>query len=111
MSIVQPKLPRVKFAPGAPGESYMPSNGSEGEYFFGMWCEECARDKLMNGEATIEETDKDSSLLCEIIGRSYCNDAIPEWVHGDDGQPKCTQFVPKGDPVPLPPNPDQGSLL
>lgn len=111
MSIVQPKLPRVKFAPGAPGESYMPCNGSEGEYFFGMWCEECARDKVMNGDATQEQADADPSLYCEILGRSFCADSIPEWVHGDDGQPKCTAFVPKGQAVPLPPNPDQGSLL
>lgn len=100
ISIVQEKLPRVRFAEGDPGNSYMPCNGSEGEYWFSMWCEECARDKVMNGEATQEQADQDDSLLCEIIGRSFCHDAIPEWVYGDDGQPKCTQFVPQGQAVP-----------
>lgn len=99
ISIVQEKLPRVKFAAGTPGGSYMPHNGSEGEYWFSMWCEECARDKGMNGEATQEQADRDPSLLCEIVGRSFCHDAIPEWIYGDDGQPKCIQFVPKGQTI------------
>lgn len=101
MNIIQPKLPRVEFAPDAPGEPYRPCNGSEGEYFIGMWCEECDRDKVMNGNATVEDADKDPTLYCEILSRSFLSDEpLPEWTHGEDGQPKCTQFVPKGQQAP-----------
>ena len=37
---VQPKLPRIKFITRTPGERYQPCNGSEGEYFHSMWCED-----------------------------------------------------------------------
>lgn len=99
--IVQEKLPRVKFFPREPGSPYMPSNGSEGEYFHSMWCEECERDKVMSGQATVEDADKDPSLYCEILGRSFRDsEPLPEWTIGEDGQPKCTQFVPLGQPIP-----------
>ena len=58
VSIVQPKLPRVEFFPDKPGEPYRPCNGTEGEFFISMWCEECERDKVMNGQATHEDADK-----------------------------------------------------
>lgn len=94
ITIIQPKLPRVEFYPDKPGEPYRPCNGSEGEYFHSMWCEECAHDKVMNGSATVEDADADPSLYCEILNRSFRSDEpLPEWVHGDDGQPKCTQFM------------------
>lgn len=100
-TIVQPKLPRVQFYPAPPGEAYRPCNGSEGEYFHAMWCEECERDKVMNGDATVEDADKDPDLYCEILNRSFREDEpLPEWTRGDDGQPKCTQFVPKGQSLP-----------
>lgn len=96
-TFIQPKLPRVKFYPNKPGESYQPCNGSEGEYFQAMWCEECERDKVMNGSATIDEADHDPDLYCEILNRSFRSDEpLPEWTYGADGQPCCTQFVPKG---------------
>lgn len=94
VTIVQPKLPRVEFYPSKPGEPYRPCNGTEGEYFHSMWCEECARDKVMSGQATTEDADKDPSLYCEILNRSFRNDEpLPEWAYGDDGQPKCMQFL------------------
>lgn len=99
---IQPKLPRVKFLEGAPGESYMPSNGSEGEYFINQWCSECARDKAMNGTVLREGRDDNEDDWCEILGRSFREDAIPEWVYGEDGQPKCTEFVSMDEPIPTP---------
>jgi hypothetical protein len=96
VSIVQPKLPRVQFCPNKPGEPYRPCNGTEGEYFHSMWCEECERDKVMNGDATVEDADADSDLYCEILNRSFRDDPLPEWTYGEDGQPRCTAFVPKG---------------
>lgn len=100
VNLVQPKLPRVEFFPRAPGERYRPSNGTEGEYFHSMWCEECARDKVMNGEATQEQADADPSLYCQILNNSFASEGVAEWVIGDDGQPKCTAFIPVGQPIP-----------
>lgn len=98
---VQPKLPRVKFYSGKPAEPYRPCNGSEGEFFMAMWCEECERDKVMSGQATVDDADKDPDLYCEILGRSFCSDEpLPEWVYGPDGQPCCTQFVALGSAIP-----------
>ena len=99
---VQHKLPRVKFMERTPGERYQPCNGSEGEYFHAMWCEECERDKVMNGSATVEESDGDLTMLCEILGRSFRDDELPEWKFGPDGWPMCTAFVPVGSKVPEP---------
>jgi hypothetical protein len=100
--LIQPKLPRIKFFEDKPGEPYMPSNGSEGEYFHAMWCEECERDKVMNGSATVEQADCDPDLYCKILSNSFCVAELPEWRYGDDGQPCCTAFVPKGEKLPTP---------
>ena len=100
-SIVQPKLPRVEFFKCTPGERYQPCNGSEGEYFISMWCEECARDKVMNGTATQEEADKDpEGCYCMILNASFQEEGADEWVIDENGQPCCTQFVPLGQPIP-----------
>ena len=95
-TLVQPKLPRVQFFPNKPGEPYRPHNGSEGEYFHAMWCEECERDKAMNGTVYREGREETHSDWCEILGRSFRDEPLPEWVYGKDGQPCCTQFVAMG---------------
>lgn len=100
MTVVQEKLPRVKFFPREPGSRYQPSNGTEGEYFHAMWCENCERDKLMNGQATQEQCDADPTLYCQILCNSFRDEGVDEWVIGDDGQPKCTAFVAIGQLVP-----------
>lgn len=99
-TLIQPKLPRVKFYSKPAGESYMPCNGSEGEFFMAAWCEECERDKAMNGTVHREGREEREDDWCEILGRSFREDAIPEWVYGADGQPCCTQFVPMGQKEP-----------
>jgi hypothetical protein len=98
-TFVQPKLPRVKFLAHEPGEPFKPCNGTAGEYFWSMWCEECERDKVMSGQATVEDADRDPGLYCEILNRSFRDEPLPEWVYGDDGQPKCTAFVPLGERI------------
>lgn len=100
--IVQPKLPRVKFFERTPGGRYQPCNGTEGEFFHSMWCEECARDKVMNGEATQDQAYADPSLYCQILNDSFRSGGVAEWIIGADGQPLCTQFVPKGEAIPAP---------
>lgn len=98
---VQPKLPKVKFFASTPGTPYRPCNGSEGEYFMASWCEECARDKVMNGTAEDCASGGTEDDWCEILGRSFRGDEpLPEWVYGQDGQPCCTQFVPMDQPIP-----------
>jgi hypothetical protein len=77
-------------------EPYQPCNGIEGEYFFERWCECCARDRVLEG--------------CPIIARTMAfrpGDAeYPvEWIRdvGEwPGNPRCTAFVPVGEPVPPP---------
>ena len=99
-TIIQEKLPRVKFAADLPGEPYRPCNGSEGEFFMSMWCEECARDKEMNGTVFREGRESGDDDWCEILGRSFRSDEpLPEWTYGKDGQPCCTSFVLVGQPV------------
>jgi hypothetical protein len=97
LTIIQPKLPRVKFMERPAGEPYRPCNGSEGEYFMAMWCEECERDKELNGTVCREGREAGDDDWCEILSRSFRSDEpLPEWVIGKDGQPKCTAFVPLG---------------
>lgn len=84
------------------GQPYMPSNGTEGACFHEMHCQNCERDKVMNGSATVEDADRDPDLYCEILSRSFREDELAEWKFGPDGWPMCTAFVPKGDPIPLP---------
>ena len=100
VKLIQPKLPPVNFAPNSPGQPYRPCNGTEGEFFMSMWCEECERDKVLTGRATDEQANHDPSLYCEIIGRSFRSDEpLPEWTYGKDGQPCCTKFVPRGEKI------------
>ena len=98
-TIIQPKLPRVEFYPDKPGTPYRPCNGSEGEFFIGMWCEGCARDNEMNGTCWREGRDPGDGDWCEILGRSFRDEPLPEWVYGEDGQPKCLMFTPVGNPL------------
>lgn len=84
------------------GQPYMPSNGTEGACFHEMHCAKCERDAVMNGSATVEQADLDPSMYCEILGRSFRDDSLPEWKFGPDGGPMCTAFVPTGSKVPEP---------
>ncbi len=56
----------------------------------------------MNGTVYREGREATEDDWCEILGRSFTDEPLPEWVYGDDGQPKCSQFVPAGEPVPAP---------
>jgi len=84
------------------GEQYQPSNGTEGACFIKAWCCECSRDKVMNGEATDEDADKNPDLYCQILGASMRDDGAPEWVFDKDGNPSCIAFVPKRERIPTP---------
>lgn len=67
---------------------YRPSNGSEGLWFQGEFCDRCSR--------WSEETG------CDIANRTFWHqidepEYPKEWVEGDDG-PRCTAFERKQEP-------------
>lgn len=85
------------------GKKYQPCNGSEGEIFLNAWCGECQRDKSMREGVPLEECDDNER--CDIIALTHCysveDERYPsEWQYGPDGQPRCTAFVEKGQPIP-----------
>lgn len=57
------------------GEPYRPSNGSEGDIFMRLWCEQCHHD--INGDCSV--------LLASLIGQA------PEWMYWDS-RPICTKW-------------------
>lgn len=88
----------VRWFAGTPGQPYRPSNGTEGTCFIEGWCTHCERDREMNG--SLDSNECDEGDWCEILGRSFRTDEpLPEWIYGDDGQPKCTAFVPMGQQI------------
>lgn len=90
------------------GEKYRPSNCTEGDCFFAAWCSKCARDNLLREDTAFEQClDGDEGDLCEIIGKTFEHDVSDpvypvEWQYGKDGQPCCTAFILKGEPIPAP---------
>lgn len=84
------------------GQKYRPSNGTEGAIFMEAWCGECQRDKSMREGAPLEECD--DSERCDIIADTFAYDINDPkypiaWQYGKDGQPRCTAFVPAGQPI------------
>lgn len=79
---------------GRCGESYRPSNGSEGEEFMSQYCGQCKHD------AKYQRT-QDGKDGCKIIVYSHAFDIghpkyPKEWIYGNDGQPTCTKFALPG---------------
>lgn len=76
---------------GKPGESYQPSNGTEGTCFHEEFCFQCERDRDGN---------------CQILADSFRRQDDPkfprEWVYDEKGWPTCKAFVQLGDPIPPP---------
>lgn len=87
------------------GQPYRPGNGTEGELFIDSWCAQCERDHGMMAGLPLEECD--DNQICRIIADTYLfavtDPKYPkEWQYGQDGQPRCTAHVPKGQPIPAP---------
>lgn len=97
------------------GESYMPSNGTEGSWFESKHCYQCIN----------TNPDPCGKKQCKIWGNAVCSWPTPikEWVY-KDGKPTCTNFVKwdwgnDGDPddpdnpkaPPPPPDPNQLNLF
>lgn len=86
------------------GKPYRPSNGTEGAIFIDNWCAQCERDHGMMAGLPLEDCDDNS--ICGIIADTYCyavdDPAYPkEWQYGNDGQPRCTAYLEKGQPIPI----------
>jgi len=87
------------------GEKYRPSNGTEGELFFDAFCRQCQRDKAMR--EGIDFVECDDNERCDLIEATYGlypddPDYPAAWQYGKDGQPCCTDFIPAGEPIPVP---------
>lgn len=86
------------------GAKYRPGNGTEGALFMEGWCCQCERDHGMMAGLPLE--DCDDNQVCELIGMTYMlavdhPDYPAAWQYGADGQPRCTEFVEKGQPIPV----------
>lgn len=69
--------------PEAAGDTYRPSNGTEGAWFEETYCEQCFRFECGG---------------CKILGNALCfrvtDPEYPkEWVYDAEGRPRCTAFV------------------
>jgi hypothetical protein len=68
---------------GKPGETFRPSNGTEGEYFMAAWCDLCRKNR---------EWRESDSNPCEILCKSTTSE-VPEWKYDADGIPCCSEFA------------------
>ena len=99
------------------GDSYRPSNGTEGCAFQEHFCDRCINEKFSH-------TQKHGDKQCDILNRSLLwdknDEGYPkEWQYGDNDDPLCTAWVKwdwgRGDddnglnepPVPEPVDPAQ----
>lgn len=76
-----------------PGETWRPSNGTEGELFTGTYCNRCKHDA---------EHRDDTGAGCGILIRTWAYEIDDpkyptEWQIGTDGQPMCTEFEAEAD--------------
>lgn len=69
------------------GKPYMPSNGTEGDWFHCTFCHNCIHEKFTH---TQDFADKQ----CEVFNRGFLSapDPIKEWVYNDEGKPSCTEY-------------------
>jgi hypothetical protein len=88
-------------AMNTPGESFRPSNGTEGEMFMERWCHQCVKD--INGDCNII-TD---AMMFDIDDHEYPR----AWIHDATGQPSCTAFQEIGVDPAIKPAPGQLSLF
>lgn len=74
-----------------PGSSYRPSNGTEGMFFTGKFCDNCIHEKFSH-------TGNMGDLCCDILSNTMCFDQSDpeypkEWIYDENGKPTCTAHV------------------
>lgn len=72
------------------GETYRPSNGTEGMYFTSRFCDRCAHEKWSH-------TQQNGDKQCDILSRSMMCDLKDEnypkeWQYDKEDKPTCTMF-------------------
>lgn len=84
------------------GRQWTPSNNTEGQHFIESWCRQCWwNNHNLHEDVPFDEIDPLEGI-CQIFDASFRGEAW-EWQIGADGQPRCTAYVPAGQPLPLPP--------
>jgi hypothetical protein len=76
------------------GGPYRPANGSEGDIFMAMWCDNCSRD------AGVREGGYKAGciILAAALAHNIKDEGYPqEWCHNEHGQPCCTAFEQESD--------------
>lgn len=82
---------------------YRPSNGTEGEIFDAVYCENCARDRRYR--ETLDGRDG-CNILVHALAYDLNHPEYPkEWVYLA-GVPTCTAFAAEESDIPLPRCPD-----
>lgn len=73
-------------------EPYRPSNGTESAIFMARFCEQCARDS----------EDKPCQIIAKTLFLDIDHPDYPEeWIKTSEfAKPKCTAFIPEGEPIP-----------
>ena len=74
--------------PECAGESWMPSNGTEGMEFTGNFCDECLHERWSHYPDQDREEDK-----CKILNKSMIDPPVDEWQYDEEGYPHCTKWV------------------
>lgn len=73
--------------PDRAGESFMPSNGTEGDVFQCAFCYQCIHERWMHNMEEDKEEDK-----CDIWSFAMMEDSVPEWKFDSEGWPHCTEW-------------------
>lgn len=69
-----------------PGDSYKPSNGTEGSYFIDKYCANCIHEKW------IHTPEDDDAKKCEILSATFVDNDFSQWVYNNQGKPTCKCF-------------------
>jgi hypothetical protein len=90
-----------------PSRLYRPSNGTEGIGFMAEWCDECARDdEYQTAEAEGRSGPDGCPILARVLLHNVGEPGYPtDWIYSDlgppwYGRPRCTAFIPIGEPIP-----------
>jgi hypothetical protein len=77
------------------GQQYMPHSTEDVHAFEEVHCSSCARDKIANGQRTMDNAD--DADLCDILAAGFAGEA-KEWQYRADGKTVCTGYTPLNEP-------------
>ncbi len=93
----------------APLRLYRPSNGSEGDWFCGQFCERCIHDKSIRDGTGTGCRIRFLTMMLDKKDEGYPR----EWCYDAAGNPTCTKFIEEGGPddKPAPPPTDPRQIV